>query len=117
MPRGLHLAGFLLLGAIALVHRRVQVEHFEFGLYIGHFAHADNDLAATFDDRIDCLVQGKGLRVVLVLGMSNSNSGLYRDSGWLWWRFSGGKQRRKGHKCLMVELMVVVMEPVGGWWW
>lgn len=119
MPGRLHLAGFLLLGAIALVHRRVQVEHFEFGLYIGHFAHADNDLAATLDDRIDCLVQGKGLRVVLVvLGMTNSNSGLYRDSSWLWWWWlSGGKQRRQGHKCLMVELMVVVMEPVGRWWW
>lgn len=44
---------------------------------------------------------------------SNSNSGLFRR---LWW-LSGGKQRRKGHKCLMVELMVVgVMEPVGRWW-
>lgn len=118
MPCGLHFTSFLLLGAIALVHRRVQVEHFEFGLYIGHFAHADNDLAATLDDRIDCLVQGKGLRVVLVLGMTNSNSGLYRDSSWLWRWLSGGKQRRKGHKCLMVELMVVVMEPVGRWrWW
>lgn len=124
MARRLHLAGFLLLGAIALVHRRVQVEHFEFRLHIGHFAHADNDLAATFDDRIDCLVQGKGLRMVLVVGMnSDANSTGY---GIFWvvlsrrWHLGllsgGGKQRRKGHKCLMVELMLVMREPVGRWW-
>lgn len=62
---GFDLLRLLIVGAIALVHRRVEVEHLEPGLYIRHLANAHYDLAAALDDRIDCLVEGKGHRTVL----------------------------------------------------
>lgn len=124
MAGRLHDAGFLLLGAVALVHRRVEVEHFEFGFHIGHFAHADDDLAATLDDRVDCLVQGEGLlRGMLMVATSDrrrrrrrfndDSAGILECRRWGW--FSGGKKRRKGHKCLVMVLMelVVAVESVG----
>lgn len=52
----------LIVRAVALVHRRVEVEHLELGLHIGHLANAHYDLAAALDHRIDCLVEGKGHR-------------------------------------------------------
>lgn len=59
MAGGFHDPGFLVLGAIALVYRRIEIKHFQFGLYIRDVTNANDYLAATFDNGIDCLVEGK----------------------------------------------------------